>query len=57
MSYTTIRLGAGRAMQVAVVVVATAVGFATGGPEAAFIAAVVGFFAAKSVESLQRAFA
>lgn len=56
MSHTTIRLGPGRAMPVAVVAVATAFGFATGGPGAAFIPAVVGFFAAKSVESLQRAF-
>ncbi|MXR21156.1 hypothetical protein [Halobacterium bonnevillei] len=55
MSATHEHLASARTVQAAVVAAATAVGFAVAGAESAFIAAVVGFFGVKSVESLQRA--
>ncbi|MFB6269161.1 MAG: hypothetical protein ABEH83_04400 [Halobacterium sp.] len=55
MSTTTADAASSRTVQAAVVAVAAALGFSAGGTQAAFIAAVVGFFAVKSAESLQRA--
>jgi hypothetical protein len=54
MSTTTPHFASVRTVQAAVTAAAAGLGFATGGAESAFIGAVVGFFAVKSVESLQR---
>lgn len=55
MSTTHADFASARTVQAAVIGVAAVGGFAAAGAEAAFIAAVTGFFAVKSVESLQRA--
>lgn len=55
MSTTHANFASARTVQATVTGVAAIGGFAAAGAETAFIAAVTGFFAVKSVESLQRA--
>jgi hypothetical protein len=57
MRATTSAVASARPVQAVVVVGAALAGFAAGDSGAGFVAAVVGFLAAKCLESLQRALA